>query len=101
MDIKGNYQVWSISFFDKKTGWGASVNEELAQDLHKPVNKKSKRKKVYKRFKIITHNIVWRKFSSLFRNIVKRGKGVETWNCPVSSFSLNFCHWLSEEIGKI
>ena len=35
----------------KKTGLGASVNEELAQQLHKPVIKKFKRRKMYARFK--------------------------------------------------
>ena len=29
-------------FFDKKTGSGASVNEDLAQELHKPVIKNLK-----------------------------------------------------------
>ena len=38
-------------FFDKKTGFGASVNEELPQELYKPLIKKSKRRKVYARFK--------------------------------------------------
>ena len=38
-------------FFDKKTGSRVSVHEELAQELHKPVIKKFKRKKVYARFK--------------------------------------------------
>ena len=35
-------------FFDKKTGLGAkaSVNKDLAEELHKPVIKKSKRKRV-------------------------------------------------------
>ena len=42
-------------FFDKKTGSGASVNEELAAQLHKPVIKKFKRKKVESRFK----NKIW------------------------------------------
>ena len=37
--------------FDKKTGSGASVNEELAQELCKPVIKKFKRRKVYAKFK--------------------------------------------------
>ena len=32
--------------FDKKTGSGASVNEDLAQELHKPVIKKLKIEKV-------------------------------------------------------
>ena len=48
-----------------------------------------------------THNIAWRKFCSLFPNIVKSGKGVETKNCPNSSFSHNFYHWLSKKIWKI
>ena len=38
-------------FFDKKTGSGVSVNEQLAQELQKPVIKKFMRKKVYVRFK--------------------------------------------------
>ena len=38
-------------FFDKKTGLGASVSEVLAQELHKLVIKKFKRRKVYARFK--------------------------------------------------
>ena len=50
---------------------------------------------------LLNHNIAWRKFSSLFLNIVKREKGIETQNCPNSSSSNNFCHWLSEKIWKI
>ena len=38
-------------FCNKKTGAGASVNEELAQELHKSVIKTFKRRKVYARFK--------------------------------------------------
>ena len=48
-----------------------------------------------------THNIAWRKFRSLFLNIVKRRKGLETRNCPNTSFSHNFCHWLFEIIWKV
>ena len=38
-------------FFDKKTELGASLNEELAQELSKPVIKKFNRRKVYEWFK--------------------------------------------------
>ena len=38
-------------FFDKKTGSGVSVNEKLAQELHKPVIKKFKRRRIFARFK--------------------------------------------------
>ena len=37
------------AFFDKNSG--ASVNEELAQEIHKPIIKKFKRRKVHARFK--------------------------------------------------
>ena len=40
-------------FFDKKTELGASVNEELAQELHKPVTKKIKKEKSMPGLKII------------------------------------------------
>ena len=38
-------------FFDKKTVSGVSVNEQVAEELHKPVTKKFKRRKFYARFK--------------------------------------------------
>ena len=37
--------------FDKKTGSWLSVNEQPAEELHKPVIRKFKRKKVCRRFK--------------------------------------------------
>ena len=59
-------------FFDKETGAGMSVNEELGQELHKPVIKKTKSRKVYSRFK----DNIWeadlpdmRSFSSFNRSI--------------------------------
>ena len=50
IDIK-DQQACSISFLIKKTGLGANVNEQLAEEFHKPVIKKLKRRKVYPRFK--------------------------------------------------
>ena len=40
-------------FFDKKTESGESVNEELAQELVKPVTKNSKQEKCVRGLKII------------------------------------------------
>ena len=37
--------------FDKKTGSEVSVNEQLAEELHRPVINKFKRRKDYARFK--------------------------------------------------
>ena len=38
-------------FFDKKTGSRISVKTQLAEELHKPVIQKFKRRKVYSAFK--------------------------------------------------
>ena len=38
-------------FFDKKTGLGIIVNEQIAEELHKPAIKKFKRRRGYVRFK--------------------------------------------------
>ena len=57
-------------FFDKKTGLGKSVNEHLAEILHKPVTKKFKRRKVYARFK---HNI-WEADLAEMKSFLQRRK---------------------------
>ena len=49
MGIKEDYQVWSISF-DKKTGSRTSVNDNIAEELHKPLIKKFKRREVPVKF---------------------------------------------------
>ena len=48
-------------FFDKKTGSGVNVNEQLAEELHKPVIKKFKIRKVYARFNnnILSTRFCW------------------------------------------
>ena len=43
--------IMVYKFFDKKPGSGISINEQLAEELHKPVIKKFKKRKVYGRFK--------------------------------------------------
>ena len=37
--------------FDKRTGSGVNVNEQLAEELHQPVIKKFRRRKIDARFK--------------------------------------------------
>ena len=44
---------WSISFLIKKTGSGISVNEQLPEELHKPVIKKFKKEKSMRDLKTI------------------------------------------------
>ena len=63
MDIKKNQQVWPISFLEErrigitkekgKRKTKASVNEELAQELHKPVVTKFQRMRICRDSKII------------------------------------------------
>ena len=56
-------------FFDKKAGSGVRVNEQLLDELHKPVIKKLKRGKIYARFigNIWAVDLV--KMGSLYSNI--------------------------------
>ena len=51
--MKGIKEDMVYKFFDNKTRLGVSVNEQLAQQLHKPVIKKFKRRKVCACSKII------------------------------------------------
>ena len=37
--------------FNKKAGSGVSLNEQIAEELHKPAMKKFKRRKAYVRYK--------------------------------------------------
>ena len=50
MDIKEDQEVWSVNFLTKKR-IESDLNEELTQDLHKPVIIKLKRRKFYARIK--------------------------------------------------
>ena len=53
MDFKEYQEILVFKLFDQKTGSGLSVNEQLAEELHKPVIKIFKRRKVYARLKKI------------------------------------------------
>ena len=51
-----------------------------------------------------THKIAWRNLCSLFLNIVKKGKGLETSNCPNNSFPIMFvadCLKKSEKLSAV
>ena len=52
--------------FDKKIGSGVRVNEQLAEELHKPVVKKFKRGKFYARFKVNVWSADLAEMESLF-----------------------------------
>ena len=73
--------------FDRKTGSEASVNEELAQELHKPVIKKFKRRNVYTKFK----DIIWAADSAEMGSLPSFNLGV---------YLLKFCYNICYNLVK-
>ena len=69
-------------FFDKKTGLGVSVNE-LAEELHKPVIEKFKRRKFYARFK---YNI-WATDLAEIESLSSKTKNVKYLLCVTDVFT--------------
>ena len=54
MDIKEDQLPWYISFFDEKSSGSGFVNKEnvqLADELHQPIIRKFKKRKLYSSFK--------------------------------------------------
>ena len=70
-------------FFDKKTGLGVSVNEQLVEELHKPVIEKFKRRKFYARFK---YNI-WATDLAEMGSLSSKTKNVKYLLCVTDVFT--------------
>ena len=75
-------------FFDKKTGSGISVNEPLAEELHKPVIKKLKRRKVYARYK----DNIWAADLAEMGSLSSKNKNVQYLLCVIDVFTK--CAWV-------
>ena len=71
------------NFFDKKTGSRVSVNEQLAQELHKPAIKKFKRRKVYARFK----DNIWAADLAEMKSFSSKNKNVKYLLCVIDVFT--------------
>ena len=69
-------------FFDKKSGSGISVNEQLATQLSKPVIKKSKRRKAYARFK----GNIWQADLAEMESLPSKNKNVKNLLCVIDVF---------------
>ena len=69
--------------FDKKTESGVNVNEQPAEELHKTVIKKLKRRKVYARFK--DNN--WRADLAEMGSLSSRNKNVKYLLCVTDVFT--------------
>ena len=69
-------------FFDKKTVSEINVNEQLAEELHKPVIKKFKRRKVYARFK----DHIWTADSAETGPLSSKNKNFKYLLCVIDVF---------------
>ena len=67
------------TFFDKKTGSRINVKEQLAEELHKPVIKRFKRRKVNGRFKDNT----WAADLAEMESLSRKNKSVKYLSCVV------------------
>ena len=70
-------------FFDKKTGSGISVNQQQTKELHKPVIKKLKRRKVYARFK----DNIWAADLAEMGSLSSKNKSVKYLLCVIDVFT--------------
>ena len=70
-------------FFDRKTESGISVNEQLAEELHKPVIQKFKRRKVYARFK----DNIWAADLAEMESLSTKNKRVKYLLCVIDIFT--------------
>ena len=70
-------------FFYKKTGSGVNVNEVLAQELHKLMIKKFKRRKVYTRLK----DNIWPADLAEMGSITSKNRGGKFLFCAVDVFT--------------
>ena len=95
MDIKEGWPLWFIIFFDKKTkGIGATLsnksaiksipeNEQLADELHKPIIRKLRKRKVYSAFK----DNIWAADLADMQLISKSNKGFKFLLCVIDIYS--------------
>ena len=70
--------------FDKKTGSGISVNEQLAEELHKPITKKFKRRKVYAKRK---KDNIWATDLAEIGSLSSANKNVKYLLCAIDVFT--------------
>ena len=70
-------------FFDNKTWSGVIFNVQLTEELHKPVTKKFKRRKVYGRFK----GNIWAADLAEMEPLSSKNKNIKYLLCVVDVFT--------------
>ena len=86
MNIKEVLLLWFISFFDKKpsgSGIKSMPNQQLADELHKPIIRKFKKRKVYSSFR----DNIWGVDLANMQLISKFNKGIRFSLCAIYIFS--------------
>ena len=84
-------------FFDKKTGSGMSVNEQLAEELNQPIIKKCKRRKVYAKFK----DNIWAADLAEMESFSSKNKNVKYLLCVIEFFTKHvWVQLLKDKNGK-
>ena len=86
-NCKNDGYQWALAsmlfkIFDKRTGSGTSTNEEIAEELHKPVIKKSKWRQIYARLK----DNIWAADLAEMRSLSSKNKNVKYFLCVINVF---------------
>ena len=81
--ISSNSSGWFINFFDKKSKGPGLKNQQLANELHKPIIKKFKRRKLYSSFK----DNIWAVDLADMQLISKYNKEIKYLLCVIDLFS--------------
>ena len=71
------------NFFDKKAGSGISVNEQRVEELHKPIIKKIKKRKVYARFK----DNIWAADLAKIESFRSKNENIKYLLCVIDVFT--------------
>ena len=83
--------------FDKKTGSETSVNEQLAEELHKPAVKKFKKRKIFARFK----DNIWAADLTQMESSPSKNKKVKYLLCVIDVFTdFAWAKTLKDKKGK-
>ena len=81
--MKEDKSVWFINFFDKKSKGSGLKNQQLTNELHKPIIKKFKRRKLYSSFK----DNIWAVDLADMQLISKYNKEINYLLCVIDLFS--------------
>ena len=83
--------------FDRKTGSETSVNEQLAEELHKPAVKKFKKRKIFARFK----DNIWAADLTQMESSPSKNKKVKYLLCVIDVFTdFAWAKTLKDKKGK-